>query len=153
MEISRGFHSILKNLSFILWAMGSHGRYLSRDKSHHSGFPNITLLPSVESVGEGRTAGEDVNNDTAAAWAGANACLEEDREKTEQTAGSLAGGRVHRRGGGGSREKPGVAARSQHQIYLEGWGPHQLLALDPGVVLTHSLPASGLSSQKTSSLP
>lgn len=48
MEISRGFYTILKNLSFILWAKGSHSRYLSRLKSHRSGFRNTTLLQCVE---------------------------------------------------------------------------------------------------------
>lgn len=130
-RMSRGTARVaLENLSFILWALGRHRRYFSREKYHPlSGFRNSTSRWFVQQAGRGqaRISGHDTAASGLESW-----LPEEDkgpgrvdsqefmRRQTEQEGGSS-----------GSREEPGVAARFQQGHTRKGGAP-STPALDLG---------------------
>lgn len=149
MEISWDFPVTLENFTFVLWALGSHREYLNREKDRPlSGFRNITVRSFVQSAGRRQDCRLAFQFGCYRVWAGKNGRLEEDNVKGRGDSGEFRRKqRQQEAGRSGSREEPGVAARFQQRHTRKGGAP-STLALDPGVVPTHGLPAFGPSSQK-----
>lgn len=125
MEISWDFPVTLENCTFVLWALGSHREYLSREKDHPlSGFRNITVRSFVQPAGRGQDCRLAFQFGCCHVWAGKNGRPEEDNEKGR--GGSVGFGRRQRQqeaGRSGSREEPGVAAKFQQRHTRKGGAP------------------------------
>lgn len=119
-----------ENLSFILWALGRHRRYFSREKYHPlSGFRNSTSRWFVQQAGRGqaRISGHDTAASGLESW-----LPEEDKGPGRADSQEFMRRQTEQEGGGsGSREEPGVAARFQQGHTRKGGAP-STPALDLG---------------------